>query len=199
MKATKKPVTIEFFTFEEFAEIGRQTNPDSIQNGFAWHFDFKGHPITHENNDCYIVPTNHGHVHFTPDSVLIVQVDGEVYPCKKDIFEMTYDINDSKNTDIKELSLEEATKNLKQIFNKESDIDNSLKSDDTFDERLKKEFKELHERATKLYSFVNKHDFVKLVGEKQADLLLAQYQCMNSYLTILGIRMKDLNIEIPQN
>ena len=56
-----------------------------------WSFDFKGHAITHENNECYLIPTLEGTMQFTPTDMLIVGVKGEIYPCKKDIFEMTYE------------------------------------------------------------------------------------------------------------
>ncbi len=90
MKATKKPVTIEFFTFEEFVEIGRNTEGVHIVEGMPWSFMFHNVPITHENNECYLIPTLEGTMRFTTDDVLIIGVKGEVYPCKKDIFEMTY-------------------------------------------------------------------------------------------------------------
>jgi hypothetical protein len=93
MKATKKPVEIEFFTFKEIVEFGKQANPNSIYGDRAWNFEFKGHTITHENDECYIIPTLEGNHNFTPNDVLIVGVKGEIYPCKKDIFEMTYDVN----------------------------------------------------------------------------------------------------------
>lgn len=173
MKATKKPVTIDFYTWEEVVKMGLEANPDSIhgegENARAWNFMFHNVQLTHENNSCYIVPTLEGNHNFTPNDVLIIGVKGEVYPCKKDIFEMTYDIQ------------------------------NNALQGETFEDRLRKEFKELREKVVKLYEFIQKDTFAETVGEKQADYLTVQYQCMNSYLTILGIRMKELNIEIPQN
>lgn len=165
MKATKKPVTIDFYTWEEVVKMGLEANPESIhgkgENARAWNFMFHNVQLTHENDSCYIVPTLEGNHNFTPNDVLIIGVKGEVYPCKKDIFELTYDI-----------------------------------TLDTFETRLQKEFKELKEKSQKLYDFMQKPNFVEIVGEQQADLLLAQYQCMNGYLTVLGIRMKSLNIQI---
>ena len=48
-------------------------------------------PVTHENDDCYIVPTNQGSVRFDRGDMLITQYTGEIYPCKPDIFAATYE------------------------------------------------------------------------------------------------------------
>jgi len=93
MKATKKPVEIDFFTFEEFCEEGRRLKPNGIKDGFTWGFEFLGYFITYENDECYSIPTNHGIVKFTSDSVLLVQINGEIYPCKKIIFDLTYTVH----------------------------------------------------------------------------------------------------------
>ena len=95
-KAIKKPIEIEFYTFEEFVEYGKQANPDSIhEDGLPWSFEFKGHPVTNENSDVYLVPTNHGYVEFSKNDILLVQ-SGEIYPIKKEVFEQTYDIIEDK-------------------------------------------------------------------------------------------------------
>jgi len=93
MKATKKPVEIDFFTFEEFCEEGRRLKPNDIKDGFTWSFEFLGHPVTHENDECYLIPTLEGTYNFTPNDVLIVGVKGEIYPCKKIIFDLTYTVH----------------------------------------------------------------------------------------------------------
>jgi len=90
-KARKKPVEIEFITFDELVEFGKN-NGANIVDGMPWSFDYKGHPITHENNECYLIPTLEGTYKFTPNDYLITGVKGEIYPCKIDIFEATYDI-----------------------------------------------------------------------------------------------------------
>jgi len=89
----KKPVEITAISFEEIVEYGRQVAPENAaQNGgFAWHFDYEGHPITHERNDCYLIPTLEGTMKFEPGSMLITGVNGEIYPCRNDIFRATYE------------------------------------------------------------------------------------------------------------
>ncbi len=169
MKATKKPVEIEFFTFDEIVEFGKQANPDSIHGNRAWNFEFKGHNLTHENDECYIIPTLEGNHNFTPNDVLIVGVKGEIYPCKKDIFEMTYN------------------------------IESTASQGETFEDRLRKEFKELKDKAWKLHDFISSlshSELVVKVGADQADLLKAQLNAMNVYLYILGFRLTNLNIDV---
>ena len=90
-KYRKKPVVIEAITFEELIHHGIETAPESINENMPWSFKYKGHPITHENDKCYLIPTLEGTHNMTPDDMLITGVQGEIYPCKIDIFELTYD------------------------------------------------------------------------------------------------------------
>jgi hypothetical protein len=90
MKYRKKPVEIEAITFEEFVEYGK-LHADHIVDGMPWCFDYKGHSVTHQSDECYIIPTLEGEYIFTPDDMLITGIKGEIYPCKKDIFEATYE------------------------------------------------------------------------------------------------------------
>lgn len=89
-KYRKKPVVIEAITFEELVEYGKN-NSGNIVDSMAWSFEYHGHPITHENNECYLIPTLEGTHNMTPEDMLITGVQGEIYPCKKDIFEATYE------------------------------------------------------------------------------------------------------------
>jgi hypothetical protein len=88
-KYRKKPVVIEAITFNELVEHGRIQNPG--RDGMPWSFSYAGHPITHENDDCYLVPTWEGTVRMTRDDMLITGVKGEIYPCRIDIFAATYE------------------------------------------------------------------------------------------------------------
>jgi hypothetical protein len=89
-KFRKMPVVIEAITFDEFVEYGKNKG-GNIVNGFPWHFKYNDHPVTHENDECYLIPTLEGVLHFTPKDMLITGVKGEIYPCKLDIFEKTYE------------------------------------------------------------------------------------------------------------
>ena len=91
MRYRKKPVVIEAITFEEFVQYGKD-HGGSIVGGMPWSFEYQGHPVTHENDSCYLIPTLEGMHHFTPADMLITGVAGEIYPCKLDIFAATYEI-----------------------------------------------------------------------------------------------------------
>jgi hypothetical protein len=90
-KFRKKPVVIEAITFQELINHGIAQGA-MTQNGLPWSFTYGGHSITHENDECYLIPTAEGTMRFTPNDMLITGIKGEIYPCKKDIFEATYDI-----------------------------------------------------------------------------------------------------------
>src|SRR3546814_9048201 len=87
MKYRKKPVVIEAITFGELVDYGRVVAPENAaeHGGYAWHFSYKGHPLTHENDDCYLIPTLEGTMRFERGDMLITGVAGEIYPCKRDI------------------------------------------------------------------------------------------------------------------
>ncbi len=89
-KYRKKPVVIEAITFDELVTYGKE-NGANIVNGMPWSFDYAGHPITHENDECYLIPTSEGIMKLTPQDMLITGVKGEIYPCKLDIFLATYE------------------------------------------------------------------------------------------------------------
>lgn len=104
MKFKKKPVVIEAITFEELVQYGKVNGCGSIINGMPWSFSYRAtfldkdgikqsrdHPITHENDNCYLIPTLEGTMRFQRGDMLITGVNGEIYPCKMDIFTQTYD------------------------------------------------------------------------------------------------------------
>jgi hypothetical protein len=90
-KFRKKPVVIEAITFEELVQHSKEYVGSNLVNGYPWHFMYNGKPITHENDTCYLIPTLEGVMSFTPDDMLITGIQGEIYPCKKDIFEGSYE------------------------------------------------------------------------------------------------------------
>jgi hypothetical protein len=88
----KRPVVIEAITFDELVAHGLAA-PDntSVHNGMPWSFIYAGHPITHESDDCYLIPTLEGTMRLNRGDMLITGVKGEIYPCRCDIFEQTYE------------------------------------------------------------------------------------------------------------
>ena len=53
-------------------------------------FEINGRRIEQINTDTYRIQTLEGYHDMTRDDMLIIGVKGEAYPCKIDIFEMTY-------------------------------------------------------------------------------------------------------------
>ncbi len=82
---------IEAITFDELVAHGK-SNGVPLHGGMPWSFLYAGHPITHENDDCYLIPTLEGMMRMTRGDMLITGVKGEIYPCKMDIFLATYDV-----------------------------------------------------------------------------------------------------------
>lgn len=91
-KFRKKPVVVEAITFGELVAHGRAAAGSVGVEEMPWSFDYQGHPITHEDDECYLIPTPEGTMRFTPADMLITGVKGEIYPCKLEIFESTYEV-----------------------------------------------------------------------------------------------------------
>ena len=92
MKATKKPVTIECFKYDGdlMNSNGEYYVPEwaqkACEDGTIF---FKG------QGEMYI-KTLEGDHHASVGDYIIRGVNGELYPCKPDIFEKTYDIHDTE-------------------------------------------------------------------------------------------------------
>lgn len=86
----KQPVVVEAITFDELVEHGK-ANGANLVAGVPWSFTYMGHAITHENDDCYLIPTLEGTMRFNRGDMLITGVKGEIYPCKLEIFNATYE------------------------------------------------------------------------------------------------------------
>lgn len=90
MKFRKKPVVIEAITFDELVRFGVESGA-ALVKGMPWFIVYKGHAITHEDDERYLITTLEGVMNFTAADMLITGVKGEVYPCKMDIFNATYE------------------------------------------------------------------------------------------------------------
>lgn len=88
----KKPVVIEAITWDEFIEHGKkQLGEANLTESMPLSFDYSGYQVTHEDNECYLIPTLEGEHRMTPKDMLITGIKGEIYPCKIDIFNKTYE------------------------------------------------------------------------------------------------------------
>ena len=81
-KATKKPVTIEFVEF-----TGTKKSIEDVRN----FMDVSAVPSFKEKNKYFItISTLEGQHEASPGDMIIKGVKGEFYPCKPDIFRLTY-------------------------------------------------------------------------------------------------------------
>lgn len=90
MKFRKKPVLIEAITFDELVAFGKAGGARLV-NGMPWSFSYCGHNVTHETDDCYLIPTREGTMRFHRGDMLLTGVAGEIYPCAAEIFKATYE------------------------------------------------------------------------------------------------------------
>lgn len=87
----KRPViveAVEAITFEELVEYGKLASQHV--HGMPWSFEYKGYPITHENDNCYLIPTLEGTKKFNRGDMLITFQSG-LHPCKADVFVAAYE------------------------------------------------------------------------------------------------------------
>lgn len=89
-KYVKKPVEVEAITFDELIRIGAEF-ADEVINGMPTKFTYNGYVIRQYDSYSYIIPTLEGDFLMTKDDMLITGVNGEIYPCRKEIFEKTYE------------------------------------------------------------------------------------------------------------
>lgn len=88
MKATKKPVTIECFQYD-----GDLKNSDGQFYVCAWAVEaFQSGVIYFKDQGEMYIKTLEGDHHVSVGDYIIRGVNGELYPCKPEIFEKTYEI-----------------------------------------------------------------------------------------------------------
>lgn len=81
-KFKMKPMIVEAVTFDELVAYGL-TQTDNVYNNMPWSFEFRGIPVTHETDDCYIVGTER----FTKNHLLVIK-DNEISIVEKDAFDL---------------------------------------------------------------------------------------------------------------
>lgn len=89
MKYRKKPVVIDAFKFrEDFMKVG--ANCRGIPGWGISAYD-DGIIYFNDNDDC-LIKTLEGDMKVSVGDYIIRGVNGELYPCKPDIFEKTYEV-----------------------------------------------------------------------------------------------------------
>lgn len=102
----KSPL-VEAITFDELVKFGADQNPESAKehDGFAWSFNYKGFQVTHETNECYLIPQQEGvleDMRFTINDMLILSDDGLSIKTKSEFLESYECIDiDDDNFDVK--------------------------------------------------------------------------------------------------
>ena len=116
-KYKKIPVTIEAYTFDEMKDLEEKYGAVTCSESRLSSFEINGRKIEQINTDTYRIQTLEGYHDMTRDDMLIIGVKGEAYPCKKDIFEMTYvkDLALQSQKSIHNTCSNGATKNVKDI------------------------------------------------------------------------------------
>jgi hypothetical protein len=76
-------INCETITFGQFIQYGRD-NGANIVGDMPWSFNFRGYPVTHENDRCYLIGANADQLRLTPDDLLVVNPDGSLATIKAD-------------------------------------------------------------------------------------------------------------------
>lgn len=98
MKYKTKPAVVDAITFDELVEHGRNYPGANIVEGMPWSFEFKGHPITHEHDSCYLIPANGGPIPFTPNDILLIGEDDSICPVNREGFERMFEPTNDYDT-----------------------------------------------------------------------------------------------------
>lgn len=72
-----KPAAEQTWDFEAFVQYGRD-HGGNIVSGMPWSFSFHGSPVTHENDDCYLIGVNDGQIRFDRGQLLVKAADGKL-------------------------------------------------------------------------------------------------------------------------
>lgn len=164
-KYRKKPFVITAITFAELvahgiAQCKAEGRESGVINGMPWAFEYNGQPITHESDTCYIIPTLEGAMKMGPDDMLITGVAGEVYPCKREIFEATYD---------KEPEASKLPPHQQRVLDEKLDLDI---------------------RITKLDEFIHRNQLFNNLPTDEKARLKRQYDVMHELSVILADRIQ---------
>jgi hypothetical protein len=86
MKFRNKPVEIEAMWFDGTVECARQIRETFRRDDIVVLMNGE-----YVNGGTLIIPTLEGEMRAVPGTWIIRGVQGEIYPCKADIFEQTYE------------------------------------------------------------------------------------------------------------
>ena len=93
MKFRKKPVVIEAFQLNERGLVGEDWFWDAVSNNTIITHDFGKF---HDGPAWCEIKTLEGIMKAFAGDYIIKGINGEIYPCKSDIFEKTYELVEEK-------------------------------------------------------------------------------------------------------
>lgn len=100
-KFRKKPVVIEAVLWEGFPEFGEMLGPEAsaetarMEKFDSWLKENQGDRKCRYRGQTIVIPTLEGEMIASKGDWIIRGVQGELYPCKPDIFEVTYEAEDT--------------------------------------------------------------------------------------------------------
>ena len=80
---------MDAITFRELVEHGK-INGSVFVEGVPWSFDYKGFPVSHENDECYLITSNTTTHRMTPSDMFCIDCTGEEFVCEKTMFDKLY-------------------------------------------------------------------------------------------------------------
>ena len=77
-------LVVDALTFDELIENGLK-NGANVENGMPWSWKYKGFPISHENDMCYLITAMA--IKMTPTDLLISDDNGYINVQPRELFE----------------------------------------------------------------------------------------------------------------
>ena len=90
MKYRMRSTVIDAITFDELVAHGIASG-GNIVNSMPWSFEYAGFPISHENDDCYLIPTPNGTMKMGRDDMLVTISAGRIQPIQGHFFMVIYE------------------------------------------------------------------------------------------------------------
>ena len=81
-----KRVLVDAITFNELVKHVIE-NGAHLVDGVPWSFEYKGHHVTHENNECYLIDNCIGDLEMRPSKMLLSFPNDELMTFDKDSFD----------------------------------------------------------------------------------------------------------------
>jgi hypothetical protein len=80
--------TFEAVTFDELVQHGIAQG-GNVVNGMPWSFDWAGFPVTHENDNCYLISPGNGRtVRFERGTDMLVAAAGDADVMERETFDI---------------------------------------------------------------------------------------------------------------